>query len=1018
MDSIPQYTSQTGNHLHVSPPTSMTQARLPSSPQLQIQQNRNHDTNYVGITISEDPLPPLPYSPHQHQDPFNTESTYHPDSSVSRVAPPFSGLSPSRRQPAKRISDSNIYQSNIRIPQNGPPPISTNHDNASLARHSSATLPSINAALSNLPPAPKLSHSATISGYTRQSNKEFNNYTPSPKFITSPFSMSDSSSQFSSREAEKSPTSASPLLPPINYDNGNSDRLSGSNYSNIDRPASSGVMLSPAPFGMLHDDLRRKKENSAFSVVAKGDTFTSRAPLSLPPRASDRKPPSAALKPLLALTTQISYVYESANPSFKYNASSRPRRVLTKPSKPVNNDGYDNDDFDYILYVNDVLGSADGHSYLILDVLGAGTFGQVVKCQNTKTKEIVAVKVVKNKQAYFNQSMMELAILEMLNERYDKMDKHHLLRLKDTFIHKKHLCLAFELLSVNLYELIKQNQFRGLSTNLVRVFTTQLLDALTILNEAKIIHCDLKPENILLITLESPAIKIIDFGSACHETQTVYTYIQSRFYRSPEVLVGLPYSSAIDMWSLGCIAAELFLGLPLFPGSSEYNQISRIVEMLGVPPNYMIEMGKNSKNYFHRYTDEYGQKRYRLKYMEEYNLEQNKDEQPSKCYFSGTTLPEIINSYPMPRRSSLSEKERARETQNRLAFIDFLQGLLNLNHFERWTPQQAKQHPFITGEPFTGPFTPSMTPRSTTASRETTSNEVSPQSTTSYQSPLPPNTASSQSPQALNISPRQDRNGGQPLSFSHSSQSPSQHSYNSPQSEPGQGMPLPSAVQTNTSSHQSNFTAKRASALPPVNTDPKILQPPYTHVNSGLGISPLRGHNLGSGYPDLLNPHSHSSSVEGTAPLSSEVPLSAPVKSSTSQQSSGFSQYDLDSIIVNQDKSRYLADFSEKNDNRRTWGGIPSSAETSTPWKDAADLERNDVDDHGPGAVRTTASAGTISNVASFHRRVRRPHNQQYQRQDLEWDGSGGLPSEQAYDKTRFRHSGYQDRNDNSWTIA
>lgn len=87
-----------------------------------------------------------------------------------------------------------------------------------------------------------------------------------------------------------------------------------------------------------------------------------------------------------------------------------------------------------------------------------------------------------------------------LNERYDKLDKHHILRLKDTFIHKKHLCLAFELLSVNLYELIKQNHFRGLSTNLVRVFTTQLLDALTVLNEAKIIHCDLKPENILLIT--------------------------------------------------------------------------------------------------------------------------------------------------------------------------------------------------------------------------------------------------------------------------------------------------------------------------------------------------------------------------------------------------------------------------------------------------------------------------------------------------------------------------------------
>lgn len=81
--------------------------------------------------------------------------------------------------------------------------------------------------------------------------------------------------------------------------------------------------------------------------------------------------------------------------------------------------------------------------------------------------------------------------------------------------------------------------------------------------------------------LQSPQIKVIDFGSACHERQTVYTYIQSRFYRSPEVLLGLPYTAAIDMWSLGCIAVELFLGLPLFPGTSEYNQITRIVEMLG-----------------------------------------------------------------------------------------------------------------------------------------------------------------------------------------------------------------------------------------------------------------------------------------------------------------------------------------------------------------------------------------------------------------------------------------------------
>jgi dual specificity protein kinase YAK1 len=118
-------------------------------------------------------------------------------------------------------------------------------------------------------------------------------------------------------------------------------------------------------------------------------------------------------------------------------------------------------------------------------------------------------------------------------------------------------------------------------------------------------------------SLESPIIKIIDFGSACDERQTVYTYIQSRFYRSPEVLLGLPYSAAIDMWSLGCIVVELFLGLPLFPGSSEYNQVSRITEMLGLAPHWMLEMGKQSGEFFEKAQDEYGRKSYRLKSMEQ-----------------------------------------------------------------------------------------------------------------------------------------------------------------------------------------------------------------------------------------------------------------------------------------------------------------------------------------------------------------------------------------------------------------
>ncbi|KAI0775661.1 kinase-like protein [Trametes elegans] len=434
------------------------------------------------------------------------------------------------------------------------------------------------------------------------------------------------------------------------------------------------------------------------------------------------------LTPLKQLTTHIVETYHICNPQFKYESTHNPRRVLTKPSKPVHNEGYDNEDYDYILYVNDWLGTDDGHKYLILDILGQGTFGQVVKCQNMKTHEVVAVKVVKNKPAYFNQSMMEVTILELLNQQCDPNDEHHILRLRDSFIHKNHLCLVFELLSSNLYELIKQNQFQGLSTQLVKVFTAQLLDALTVLKEARLIHCDLKPENILLKSLQSPQIKVIDFGSACHERQTVYTYIQSRFYRSPEVLLGIPYTAAIDMWSLGCIAVELFLGLPLFPGTSEYNQITRIVEMLGLPPQYMLDIGKQTNQFFDSYVDQYGHKKYRLKSLEQYSREHNTNEQPGKQYFKANSLPDIIRQAPMPsfKSTSRQQHELEKEMNNRAAFIDFVQGLLNMNPIERWSPQQARQHPFITGEKWSGPWSPLAANSSQSQSPSTASTSAAP----------------------------------------------------------------------------------------------------------------------------------------------------------------------------------------------------------------------------------------------------------------------------------------------------
>jgi len=104
------------------------------------------------------------------------------------------------------------------------------------------------------------------------------------------------------------------------------------------------------------------------------------------------------------------------------------------------------------------------------------------------------------------------------------------------------------------------------------------------MKKLKIIHCDLKPENIILKNPNRTAIKIIDFGSSCFEKEKIYTYIQSRFYRAPEIILGIPYTFAIDMWSFGCILFELCKGFPLFCSENEAEHIQCVMEIRGVPP--------------------------------------------------------------------------------------------------------------------------------------------------------------------------------------------------------------------------------------------------------------------------------------------------------------------------------------------------------------------------------------------------------------------------------------------------
>lgn len=126
--------------------------------------------------------------------------------------------------------------------------------------------------------------------------------------------------------------------------------------------------------------------------------------------------------------------------------------------------------------------------------------------------------------------------------------------------------------------------------NVVRKFAIQMLLAMLYMKKLKIIHCDLKLENILLDAENKSAIKIIDFGSSCFEKEKNFTYIQSRFYRAPEIIFGTSYNQGIDMWSFGCILFELYTGFPLFSSENEHDHIQCIMELRGYPPKSLLEV--------------------------------------------------------------------------------------------------------------------------------------------------------------------------------------------------------------------------------------------------------------------------------------------------------------------------------------------------------------------------------------------------------------------------------------------
>ncbi|XP_051916124.1 homeodomain-interacting protein kinase 3-like [Hippocampus zosterae] len=319
-----------------------------------------------------------------------------------------------------------------------------------------------------------------------------------------------------------------------------------------------------------------------------------------------------------------------------------------------------------------------GGVHTVEDVLGEGTFGVVVKCRNTETNAMVAIKVFKNQQNSVNNAKEEICVLKQLWGL--DPDECNIVRWEGFFFHKENICLNFELLDQNLREFMQHHC--ALSIQQVRPVVHQLATALSHMSGMGLVHADVKPENIMVVDRRRRPlrVKLADFGLAKNVSDIAPgDCVQTLWYRAPEVILGIPFNETVDVWSLGLVAVELAAGQPLYPGRTEYDVLNLVANTQGQPADYVLDRGKEVAQYFDEECD--GVRRWKLKSPEQFAKETGC--QPK----GGRSLP--LNSLDDLKLDAAGQRRGER------LFVRLVKKMLDLDPNLRLDSQKVLLHPFF-----------------------------------------------------------------------------------------------------------------------------------------------------------------------------------------------------------------------------------------------------------------------------------------------------------------------------------